>query len=145
MRFWDSSALLKHYAKELDSEEFRQLAVDGETPLISTFTRHELHCAFWRKESSKAVDRGAAEILFQKFLEQIETGIFKLVSYDATVRQRLSEVVRRCYGALKPVAIRSLDAMQLASALAGEASEIVSADSRIRDADALFGWRILPD
>jgi predicted nucleic acid-binding protein len=145
MRFWDSSALLKLYAEEPDSGEFRQLAADVEAPLISTFTVHELHCGFWRKEFSGALDRGAAEVLFDRFSQQIETGFFKLIVYNAQVKDRAAEVIRRCYRAPKPVVIRSLDAMQIASALVGEVSEIVSADLRMREAGMLWGLRILPD
>jgi predicted nucleic acid-binding protein len=145
MRFWDSSALVKLYVKEPDSTAFKRLANDPEVPLISSFTIHEVHCAFWRKELSGAVERNAAEILFQKFLRQIHAEDFKLILYDSGMKNRAVGVVRRCYGASNPIMIRSLDALQIASALEGGATEIVSADSRMRNGGILFGLRVLPE
>jgi predicted nucleic acid-binding protein len=144
MRFWDSSALVKLYVKEPDSIEFKRLAGDPDVPLISSFTIHEVHCAFWRKELSGAVERGAAEILFERFLRQIEAGDFKLTPYDPRLKTRAVGVVRHCYGASRPVIIRSLDALQIASALEGGATEMVSADVRMRHGGILFGLRVLP-
>ena len=145
MRFWDSSALVKLYVAEPDSAQFRQLATDPEMLLISSFTIHELHCAFWRKELSGAISDGAAEILFGKFLRQIDAGRFKVVTYELKTRNRAIDVVRRCYRTQQPIVIRSLDALQIASALEGAASEIVSPDLRMRNGGGLFGLRVLPD
>lgn len=145
MRFWDSSALVKLYVKEPDSTKLKRLAGDAEVSLISSFTIHEVHCAFWRKEISGAVKRGAAEILFRTFLRQIEAGDFKLIHYDPRVNSRAIGVVRHCYSAPRPVMIRSLDALQIASALEGGANEMVSSDFRMRDAGILFGLRALPE
>jgi len=144
MRFWDSSALVKLYVKEPDSIKFERLAGDAEVSLISSFTIHEVHSAFWRKEISGAVKRGAAEILFQSFLRQIEAGDFKLIAYDPRVKSRAIGVVRHCYSTPRRVMIRSFDALQIASALEGGATEMVSADSRMRDGGILFGLRLLP-
>src|SRR5436305_6058654 len=107
MRFWDSSALVKLYVNERDSIKFRRFAGDPEVPLISNFTISEVHCAFWRKEISGAVRHGRAEILFQNFLRQIESGDLKLILYDSRVKSRAIGVVRHCYGAPRPVMIRS--------------------------------------
>jgi predicted nucleic acid-binding protein len=144
MRFWDSSALVKLYVREPDSKEFKRLAGDPEVPLISSFTIHEVYSAFWRKELSGALEQGAAEILFQTVLRQIEAEDFKVIVYDSRMKNRAIGVVRHCYSAPKPVMIRTLDALQIASALEGGASEIVSADSRMRDGGILFGLRLLP-
>ena len=94
MRFWDNSALVKLYVSERDSTKFRRFAGDPEAPLISSFTISEVHCAFWRKEISRAVRYGRAEILFQNFLQQIESGDLKLILYDSRVKSRAVGVVR---------------------------------------------------
>jgi predicted nucleic acid-binding protein len=145
MRFWDTSALVKLYVAEADSAQFRHLATDPEALLISSFTIHELHCAFWRKELSGAIDGGAAEILFESFLRQIDSGRFRVVIYESKTGDRAMDVVRRCYRTRRPTVIRSLDALQIASALEGAAAEIVSADLRMRKGGGLFGLRVLPD
>ena len=145
MRFWDSSALVKLYVNESDSTKFRRFADDPEVPLISSFTIHEVHCAFWRKEIAGAVRHGTSEILFQNFLRQIEAGDFKLILYDPRVKSRAIGVVHHCYGAPSPVMIRSLDALQIASALESGTTEMVSADLRMRDGGTLFGLRVIPD
>ncbi len=134
MAYWDTAALAKLYIHEPDSPRYGQILRES-----------LVHCAFWRKEISGAVRHGRAEILFQNFLRQIESGDLKLILYDSRVKSRAIGVVRHCYGARRPVMIRSLDALQIASALEGGATEMVSADLRMRGCGILFGLRVLPE
>ncbi len=144
MVFWDTSALLKLYVAEPDSTAFAMLA-QGEEPLaISAWTTHELLCGLHRKELLHDLKAGGAEAIYQRILRQIAAGNLHVITYTAMVAQRTSEVIRGCYGASKPVAIRSLDAMQLGSALSGGAIEMVSADARMRAGATIFNLRVLP-
>jgi predicted nucleic acid-binding protein len=144
MLFWDTSALLKLYVSEPDSNAFMTLAEREEPLVISAWTTHELLCGLHRKELLHDLKVGGAEAIFQRILQQITLGSLEVIAYTAAVAQRTSEVIRACYDAPEPVAIRSLDALQLGSALAGGAVQVVSADARMRDGAKIFHLRVLP-
>ena len=142
--FWDTSAVLKLYVNEPDARSFRTLAQTPESLVISVFTVHELHCALHRKEVAKALKPGMAELLYRAFRERVETDFFSLIRYNGRVEQYALEVVRKCYGAQRPILLRVLDALQLATALAANANEIVSSDIRMRQAAEIVGLKVLP-
>jgi predicted nucleic acid-binding protein len=142
--FWDTSAIVKLYVDEPDARLFRRLAQTPESLLISIFTVHELHCAFHRKEVAKALKPGMAEVLYKAFREKLDAHLFSLITYNTRVEQHAFEIVRKSYGAEKPVLLRVLDALQLASAVAAGANEIVSSDTRMRQAATIIGLGVLP-
>ena len=144
MAFWDTSALLKLYVAEPDSKAFTTLAQSEEPLVISSWTTHEILCGLHRKELLHDLKVGGAEAIYQRILQQITLGSLEVITYTAAVAQRTSEVIRGCYRAPEPVAIRSLDALQLGSALAGGAVEVVSADARMRAGAKIFNLRVLP-
>ena len=144
MVFWDTSALLKLYVAEPDSNAFALLAQRAGPLTISPWTTHELLCGLHRKELLRDLRRGGAEAIYQRILRQIAAGALHVISHTTTVTQRTTEVIRVCYGARKPVAIRTLDALQLGSALASGADEVVSADARMRAAAKILQLRVLP-
>ncbi len=112
--------------------------------MISSWTTHEILCGLHRKELLRDLKVGGAEAIYQRILQQITLGSLEVITYTAAVAQRTSEVIRGCYRAPEPVAIRSLDALQLGSALAGGAVEVVSADARMRAGATIFNLRVLP-
>jgi predicted nucleic acid-binding protein len=144
MLFWDTSAVLKLYVDEPDAKPFRTLAQRPESLLISALTVHELHCGLHRKEFVKALKPGMAEVLYHAFRDEIEAEYFRLIVYDSRVEQHALELVRKCYDAKKPVLVRVLDALQLASALAAGATDLVSTDTRMRQGAALLGMKVFP-
>jgi len=144
MLFWDTSAILKLYVDESDAKPFRMLAQRPESLFISAFTVHELHCALHRKEFVRALKPGMAEVLYQTFRDEIDGEYFKLIAYDSRVEQHALKVIRECYAARNPILVRVLDALQLASALAAGASDMVSTDARMRQGAALLGMKVFP-
>jgi predicted nucleic acid-binding protein len=144
MIFWDTSALLKLYVAEPDSSAFATIAQSEEPLAISAWTTHEVLCGLHRKELLRDLKTGGAEAIYQRILQQIAADALHVIGYTTAVAQRTSEVIRRCYRARRPVAIRSLDALQLGSALASGAVEIVSADARMRAGAKISSLRVLP-
>lgn len=143
-RFWDTSAVMKLYVDEPDGRLFRTLAQTPESLLISIFTVHELHCGLHRKELTKALKPGMAEVLFEAFQKELKAEFFRPITYNARVEEYALEVVRSCYGAENAVFLRVLDALQLASALAAGATDVVSSDTRMRQAASLLGMKVFP-
>jgi predicted nucleic acid-binding protein len=144
MVFWDTSALLKLYVAEPDSNAFAILAQSEEPLAISAWTTHEILCGLHRKELVHDLKAGGAEAIYQRILRQITAGALQVIAYTTAVAQQTSEVIRHCYSARTPVAIRSLDALQLGSALVGGAIELVSADTRMRAGAKMFNLRVSP-
>ena len=144
MVFWDTSALLKLYVAEPDSNAFAALAQREGPFAISVWTTHEILCSLHRKELLRDLRAGGAEAIYQRIIEQVAAGGLHVITYTATVAERTIEVIRGCYSTRTPVAIRSLDALQLGSALAGGAIELVSADARMRAGAKILSLRVLP-
>lgn len=101
-------------------------------------------CTLYRKESAGDLVPGAAAALFARFLSDAEAGRLVLVPNGLDVTARAQGVVERAYGQPRPVLIRSLDALHVASALAARATTLVATDGRLRDVAALMGLAVLP-
>src|ERR1043166_1499405 len=144
MVFWDTSALLKLYVAEPDSNAFAALAQREGQFAISGWTTHEILCSLHRKELLRDLGAGGAEAIYRRIVEQVAAGGLHVINYTAIVAERTIEVIRGCYSTRTPVPIRSLDALQLGSALAGGAIELVSADARMRAGAKIFSLRVLP-
>jgi uncharacterized protein with PIN domain len=64
MSYWDSSALVKLYVQELDSAEFRALAVKASRVATGSLTRHEVRTVFRRREAEGVLPSGEAAALY---------------------------------------------------------------------------------
>ena len=64
MSYWDSSALVKLYVQELDSAEFRELAVKASRVSTGSLTRHEVRTVFRRREAEGVLPSGEAAALY---------------------------------------------------------------------------------
>ena len=145
MSFWDTSALVKLYARERDSDRFVELARKSETrAIISQFSIHEMRCVLHRKEFARAIPADTAELAYRKFYDHVEDAVLKIIPYGRDVALEFDRIVRICYRATPVVPIRALDGLLLASALMARTSDLVSTDLRMRDAGVLLGLRILP-
>ncbi len=145
MAFWDTSALVKLYVRELDSDRFVELARKSETRAnISQLSIHEMCCALNRKEFARAIPARTAELAYREFHKDVEEAVLKVIPYGPDVRLEFDRIVRVCYRANPVVPIRALDGLLLASALTVRMPDLVSTDLRMRAAGALLGLRILP-
>jgi len=68
MAFWDTSALLKLYVRERDSDRFHHLIQTlPEKTAISQFTLAEMHRALWAKVFARAVPANFAQKAYREF------------------------------------------------------------------------------
>ncbi len=145
MSFWDTSALVKLYVRERDSDRFLELARKSEPrATISQLSIHEMCSVFHRKEFARAIPSGAAELAYRQFQHDVEEAVLEVIPYGRDVAPEFERIVRVCYRASPVVPIRALDGLLLASALLAQTPDLVSADLRMRAAGALLGLRILP-
>jgi predicted nucleic acid-binding protein len=146
MAFWDTSALLKLYVREPDSERFSQMMrTSADYPSISQLTLAEMHRAFWAKAFARVISKQRAETTYREFRADAEAAVFEVIPFRGDVQQEFERVVAVCYRTRPTVPIRTLDGLFLASALIARTPELVSTDSRMRAAGAHLGLRVLPD
>lgn len=146
MNYWDSSALVKLYTPEPDSEQFAELQQTAREPAYaSAIADVEVRCALHRKELLREIAPGTALRLYDKFLSDCAIGRILRVPFGNDVIARAAEVVRvASQRRSKPILIRSLDAIHIASALVINASTLVAADSRLREVASLNSLALVP-
>jgi predicted nucleic acid-binding protein len=145
--YWDTSALLKAYIPEIDSEYFTGLIATGNQFVCSSIiTTVEFRCAVHRK--SKAGDIGAtgAKRAIERFTRDCTEGRITQIPCDAALTVSAREVVD--LAATRPksrsIMIRSLDAIHIASALSVRAASLVTTDQRMREVAATLSLKLLP-
>jgi hypothetical protein len=76
MSYWDSSALVKLYVQEMDSAEFRALAVEASRAVTGSLTRHKVSVA----ESGRRFPNGEVAGALRRVPEEI---LRKIAAADA--------------------------------------------------------------
>ena len=146
MAFWDASALVKLYVRECDSGYFRELMrTSADTAVVSQFSLAEMHRALWAKEIAHAIPEHGAETTYQRFRSNVESANFEVVPFGRDVQRESDRIIQICYRAKSVVPIRTLDCLLLASALVARTPELISTDSRMRNAAPLLGLVVLPE
>ena len=137
--------MVKLYAREPDSEQFAQLQQTAPEPMYaSAIVDIEVLCALHRKERSQDIVHGSALRLYGKLLSDCAIGRIVRVPYGHDVVSLGEEVVRVAFQRSRPIMIRSLDVIHIASALAIKARRFVATDSRLREVASLSSLALLP-
>ena len=145
MNYWDTSALLKLYLPEDDSGYFLDSVVTSDQPLVSSaIAAVEMLCALYRKESVGELKRGGALAAHQRFLGDCRAGRIVLLPCGEQVFTAAEEVVRLAFRRARPVMVRSLDAIHVASALTARARVMVATDTRLRLVAAMAKLKLMP-
>ena len=145
MAYWDSSALVKLYTPEQDSEYFFELADSTSAAIASSeIALTELLSTFFTKESNGDLVAGGAEQAYSALQAYIAAGRLRLIPPDAIARRAAAQVIRAvARGAPKRV-LRALDAIHVGCAIADGAECVVATDVRLRDAATALGLKVLP-
>ncbi len=145
MAYWDTSALVKLYAAEPDSALFAAEAMNAPTAVVtSRLAVYEAWATFQRKEAAGALQPGAARKLYAELQQDVAAGELRLVELGDDVEREYGQVLAACYGQSPPVALRTLDALHLASARAVSEIEVVATDKRVRCAAKALGFSLFP-
>ena len=145
MSYWDTSTLVKLYAKEQDSLVFEAEVMNVATGVVtSRIALYEARATFQRKEAAGALQSGSVQTLYNELLQDVASGEVRLVELEADVEREYGQVLAVCYGKKPSVALRTLDALHLASARIVGETELVATDKRMRDAAKLLGFSLFP-
>src|ERR1700674_5481889 len=93
MSYWDSSALVKLYVQELDSEEFRELALKASRVATGSLTRHEVRTVFRRREAEGVLPSGESASLYDELTTDIAATDIVIQPETADMRQRAAAML----------------------------------------------------
>jgi uncharacterized protein with PIN domain len=144
MRYWDTSALAKLYVAESDSPQFSARWSQTGTITTSILARWELFCVLARKEADGLIPAGAAEIIFNEFLADVEGGAVVLVPMNEAEEDRFRDLVLRLCRSKPPLFTRTLDGIHVATAVLHGAIEFVSTDLNMRKCASAIGLALYP-
>jgi hypothetical protein len=105
MSYWDSSALVvKLYVQELDSAEFRALAVEASGVATRSLTRHEVRTVFRRREAEGVLPSGEAAALYGELNADIAAADLVIQPETADMERQFGVVLEACFSQIPPFA-----------------------------------------
>ena len=145
MAYWDTSALIKLYASELDSEYFLELAAEADEAIVSSaVATTEVLCVLHRKEHARVLRRGGAMRLLRQFRADVQSSRILLIPYERDVETESEKLAALAFRGPRPILIRSLDLIHVCSALACRAGRMVATDARLRSVARLAQLDVMP-
>ena len=129
--YLDSAILVKLVVREPDSFFYAE-QTDGQTDVWSsqlTFT--ECWSALFRKQREGAIDARVRRAAWQKLERYFTNGTLGLVPIEQSLLKRANRIISRCHS---KIALRSLDAIHLASCEAADAFPLLTNDRNMRTA-----------
>jgi predicted nucleic acid-binding protein len=143
--YWDTSSLLKVYIPESESEYFLDLIARADQPVFtSAIAGVEVCCALNRKEQAGDIRKTDAAHAMDRFARDCAEGRINQLACGSEMTIRARAIVELARARRRPVMIRSLDAIHVASALSIRAAGIVTTDLRMRDVAGIVNLKILP-
>jgi predicted nucleic acid-binding protein len=107
MSYWDSSALVKLYVQELDSEEFRELAVKTSRVATGSLTRHEVRTVFRRREAEGVLPSGEGAALYEELTADIAAADIVIQPDTADLEREFGAMLEACFSQTPPTFIRN--------------------------------------
>jgi predicted nucleic acid-binding protein len=139
--FIDTSALVKFYYPEPGSEDVEALLLAAERVFVSRLSIVEMASALAKKLRSSAIGKDDETRIWNAFQDDLRSGSVKLIHLDEELIARATTLIRDL-GA--PEGLRTLDALQLASAMNQRGTLFLSADRRLARIAVLVGLGIPP-
>lgn len=132
--FFDSSALVKRYIREIGTEEVLVRCDQATELAVATIAWPELVSAFRRLVREDRLDEARYMALKADLAADLA---------DAVLCEISPQVVQRAIAALEAHPLRAMDALHIAAALVGTADVFVSADARQCAAAAALGLDVV--
>jgi predicted nucleic acid-binding protein len=138
MDYVDTSALLKAYVPEVDSDAFVAWAQRMPTCCISALSAVELHCAIQRRQRMGLLDARQRTAAIKAFDREVGDDVYRVLAWPAEGFAKGRDALERC----RPIALRALDALHLAVALHHRCSGFVTADRTQARAARKLGFKV---
>jgi predicted nucleic acid-binding protein len=133
--YLDTAILVKLLVREPDSDFYVGL-VDSQPGWSSQLVLVECFSALLRKERERAIDRSHRRRAWRQVVSDVGASRLNLVPVTPNLVERAAAILDVCHPAL---ALRSLDAIHLASAERCQSWPLCSNDIRMRAAAARLG------
>lgn len=138
MEYVDTSALLKAYVPEADSDAFVAWAQEIPACCISPLSAVELHCAIHRRQRMGQLDARQRTAAIKAFDREVEEQAYRVLDWPAGGFAEGRNALERC----RPMALRALDALHLAVAMHHRCSGFATADRVQAQAARRLGFRV---
>lgn len=131
----DTSALIKLYVAEPQSEEVEQFIETLAHPLISSLSILEWHCAMNRRLRTGAFDEHYHQIARAEFARHLASGAFRIHALHEGLYAQATYLI----DSVSPLSLRTLDALHLAAAQSAQAKSVATADKVMAQAATRLG------
>jgi predicted nucleic acid-binding protein len=139
--YLDSAILVKLVVREPDSMFYAEEIMGHTDVWSSQLALTECWSALFRKQREGAIDAKTRTAAWQRLERYLEDGMLSLVPVDASTLRLANRIIARCH---PKVAVRSLDAIHLASCDAAAAFPLLTSDRRMRAAADRLGFLLGP-
>jgi predicted nucleic acid-binding protein len=134
--YLDTSVLVKLFVREVDSGFYGHLT-DGQPVCSSVLAYTEVWSALLAKERTGGLTRAWRLRAWEVFDRNVMEDLIELQPLGPAIFKRANRIMETCH---PQVALRSLDALHLASADQAQDWPLATHDTRMRDAAELLGF-----
>ena len=138
--YLDSCVIVKLVSHEPDSEAYNAI-VAGQNVVTSELAVTEVRSALLTKERTGKITRQARATGWRLFQEKVHAEELVLLPLNRQVIERAGAVIEQCH---PQVALRTLDAIHVATAELNGGEEMCSSDQRVCDASDFIGLSLVP-
>ena len=131
----DTSALIKLYVAEPQSEKVEKFIDTLSPPLISSLSILEWHCAMNRRLRTGAFDEHYHQMARAEFARHLASGAFRVHALHEGLYAQATYLL----DSVSPLSLRTLDALHLAAAQSAQARSIATADKVMAQAATQLG------
>lgn len=138
--YLDSCVIVKLVSHEPDSEAWHNI-VAGQNVVTSELAVTEVRSALLTKERMGKISRPARLTGWRLFQEKVQAGELELLPLSRQVIERAGAVIEQCH---PNIALRTLDAIHVATAELNGGERMCSSDRRVCDASDFIGLLLVP-
>jgi len=138
--YLDSAIIVKLLVREPESGFF-DAALSGHVLDSSELCRTEVCSALLAKERSGGITERERQKAMTRFEEMVGEDILHLLPLDARVLQRAAAILQACH---PKIALRTLDALHVATCGLHGCEALCATDGRMRDAGAQMAMSLFP-
>lgn len=138
--YLDSCIIVKLLVAEPDSEFFVR-ALEGQPLVTSELAQTEVFSALLARERAGKISAADRQLAWNELSARIEAGEIRIEPLHSIVLRKARHSLEQCH---PKVALRTLDAIHLATADLCQDFPLVTTDGRTRDAAKLLGITVFP-